>query len=115
MSNRNPKLLIIDMLESVEKLLSYTTDTNYDTFITNSMMKDAVIRNVQVLGEAANRIPNPIKARYPDVEWSKIVRSRHIVVHEYAVVDYEIIWKIATIHIVPLKTSLEKILIELES
>jgi uncharacterized protein with HEPN domain len=102
------------MLQSVEKLIEYTSGLSFDSFSTNSMAKDAVTRNVQVLGEAANKVPDFIKTQFPEVEWNKIIRSRHIVTHDYASVDYEIIWRIATIHAIPLRESLNKILSELE-
>lgn len=66
-----------------------------------------------VIGEAASRIPRPIRKKLPDVEWNRIVRSRNIIVHEYGDVDYEIIWRIITSYLPDLKSSLKKILLEL--
>jgi len=70
------------MIECVDNLLSYTAELSFDEFLKDSKTKDAVLRKIQVLGEAANRLPPDIQMKYPEVEWSKIIRSRNIVVHE---------------------------------
>ena len=113
MSKRIPKLLIIDMLQCLEKMIDYTNGMTYDSFVSDSKTIDAILRNIQVLGEAANRLPNTLKAKYPEIAWSKIIRSRHIVTHEYDGIDYEIIWKIVSEHAVSPRDSLAKILKEL--
>lgn len=103
MSKRIPRLLVIDMIECVNNLLSYTTGISYEEFLKDSKTRDAVLRNIQVLGEAANRLPQELRIEYPDIEWSKIIRSRNIVVHDYDGIDYSIVWKIVTFHSPPLK------------
>jgi uncharacterized protein with HEPN domain len=110
MSKRIPKLLIIDMQECVSSLEEYTSNMDYGSFLSDRKTRDAVLRNIQVLGEAANRLPDDLKKNYPEVEWGKIIRSRHIVTHDYSAIDYSIIWRIATVHRIPLKESLLKII-----
>ena len=110
MSKRIPKLLVIDMQECVSALEEYTSNMDYEFFLSDRKTKDAVLRNIQVLGEAANLLPDNLKENYPEVECGKIIRSRHIVIHDYSVIDYSIIWRIATVHRIPLKESLEKII-----
>lgn len=110
MSKRVPKLLVIDMPECLEKILDYTAGMSYESFLSDSKTQDAVIRNIQVSGEAANRVPDSFRSANPEIEWSKIIRSRHIITHEYDDIDHSIIWKIITVHIPSLKSSLEKIL-----
>lgn len=110
MSDRIPSYLIKDMLESIENILEYTAGMDFEAFNTDKKTKDAVLRNLEVLGEAANRLPSLIKQQYTEVEWNKIIRSRHIVIHEYSSIDYEIVWRIVTHHLPLLKPSLEKIL-----
>ena len=65
-------LYLEDMLQSIEKIGQYLTGIDFDTFIQNSMITDAVIRNFKIIGEAANCIPENIKDKYPDVPWSKM-------------------------------------------
>jgi uncharacterized protein with HEPN domain len=110
MSKRHPKPLVIDMLHCVEKIMEYTDGMSFEAFVADSKTRDAVIRNIQVLGEAANRIPESFRSQYPEIEWTKIIRSRHIVSHQYDDIDDSTIWKIKVIYLPVLKLSLEKIL-----
>ena len=114
MSKRIPKLILIDMLVCVENLINYTKGMTFESFLLDSKTKDAVMRNIGVLGEAAKKLPEDFKALHHDVEWGKIIRSRHIAIHEYDSVDYSIVWKIITVHAVPLKKALEKILKDID-
>lgn len=79
MSERIPTFLLQDMLEAVERILSYTTNLTYDEFVEDLKTSDAVIRNLQVLGEAAKSVPIEIREKAPEIEWVRIIRSRHIV------------------------------------
>jgi uncharacterized protein with HEPN domain len=110
MSERIPRLLLEDMLDSVTHIYKYTEGFNFDDFIADRKTRDAVIRNLQVLGEAANRVPKAIRELYPEIEWMRIIRSRHILVHDYAGIDYEIVWRIVEIHLRPLQETLNVIL-----
>ncbi|WP_026631945.1 HepT-like ribonuclease domain-containing protein [Dyadobacter alkalitolerans] len=105
MSERAPSILFLD---SVETVLEYTLGMSFDDFLADRKTRDAVIRNIQVLGEAANRVPKDIREQYPEIEWMRIIRSRHILVHDYAGIDYEIVWRIIEIHLPPLKDVLLK-------
>jgi len=115
MSKRFPKPLIIDMQECVANLIEYTAFLTYDEFLADRKTRDAVLRNIQVLGEAANRLPEDFRKKYPEIEWGKIIRSRHVTTHEYDKIDYTIVWRIVTVHIIGLKTSLEKIRFNLDN
>jgi uncharacterized protein with HEPN domain len=110
MRERPPKLLIGDMLDCVNKILLYTLNFSSEQFLKTSIVKDAVLRNLEVLGEAANKVPQEFKKQHEEIEWGKIIRSRNVVIHEYQSVDFNIVWTIVTVHIPPLKASLEKIL-----
>lgn len=110
MSERLPQLLIEDRLDAVNAVFEFTADMDYEAFLNDRKTRDAVLRNLQVLGEAANRMPPIVRETYPQIEWQRIARSRHIIVHDYAGVDYEIIWRIVEIHLPPLRTALVKAL-----
>jgi uncharacterized protein with HEPN domain len=94
------------MLDSVESVLEYTAGMDFEGFLEDRKTRDAVIRNIQVLGEAANRVPKDVRELYPDIEWMRIIRSRHILVHDYAGIDFEIVWRIIEVHLPPLKDAL---------
>ena len=92
MSERQPSILLSDMLDSINAILEYTNGMDFEAFLNDRKTRDAVIRNLQVLGEAANRVPKISRDGYPEIEWMRIIRSRHILVHDYAGVDYEIVF-----------------------
>jgi uncharacterized protein with HEPN domain len=94
MSKRNPHLLIADMIESGQKIMTYTTGMTYDEFLSDSKTIDAVIRNFEIIGEAANRLTEEFKDEHPAVEWHRIRGFRNRIVHDYSGIDYEIVWQI---------------------
>lgn len=96
MSKRNDHLLIADMIESGQKIMTYTEGMTYEQFITDSKTIDAVIRNFEIIGEAANRVSEEFKDKYPDIEWHRIRGFRNRIVHDYSGIDYEIVWQIKT-------------------
>ncbi|MEP4092677.1 DUF86 domain-containing protein [Reichenbachiella sp.] len=95
MSKRDNTLLLLDMKESSEKILKYTSGLNYDSFISDDKTIDAVVRNFEIIGEAANRIAEDFKAKNPQIEWRKLRGFRNRIVHEYFGIDYEIVWSIS--------------------
>ena len=97
------------MLDAIQAIQQYTEGLDYEGFLANRMARDAVVRNIQVLGEAANRVPIEFRELHPDIEWSRIIRSRHILVHDYFGLDYAIIWRIITVHLPPLQQAIEHI------
>jgi uncharacterized protein with HEPN domain len=109
MSKRNHLLLIQDMLLACRRIRSYTGQLDYAGFITDEKTIDATVRNIQILGEAAKQVAKEVQERYPAIEWTKIIRSRHIIVHDYFELDYEIIWRIIQDYIPPLQAELERI------
>ncbi|MES2426747.1 MAG: DUF86 domain-containing protein [Bacteroidota bacterium] len=92
MSKREPDNLLQDILQSAENILTYTRGITYDDFVSNQMMIDAVIRNFEIIGEAANRLPNEYKDQCPQIDWFKIRGLRNRIVHNYFGIDYDIIW-----------------------
>ena len=110
MSKRSAYILLTDMMEAIDAIRDYTAGMDYASFLKNRMARDAVVRNVQVLGEAANRVPKPFRDQHPTIEWMRIIRTRHILVHDYFGLDYEILWRIITIHLPPLQQAIKQIL-----
>jgi len=94
MSKRKPALLIQDIIESGKKILTYTTGLDYDGFVANDLVVDAVIRNFEIIGEAANRLPTEFKDAHPDIDWHRIRGFRNRIVHDYFGIDYEIVWTV---------------------
>lgn len=94
MSKREPKLLLSDILSSIKKIKSYTAGHSFDTFIEDSKTLDAVIRNFEIIGEAANRLPEDFKDSHEGVNWYRIRGFRNRIVHDYMGIDFLIVWTI---------------------
>lgn len=91
MSERNPSLLVDDMLESVGKILLYSEGLTFDRFVENDMVVDALIRNFEIIGEAASRMPHEFRQKHPEIPWARLKGFRNRLVYEYFGVDYGII------------------------
>ncbi|MFT5238719.1 MAG: hypothetical protein ACI9M9_002332 [Flavobacteriaceae bacterium] len=102
MSKRDNDLLLEDMLEAAIKIDKYCSGLDYNGFINDDKTIDAVIRNFEVIGEAANRIDLDFKLINPEIEWAKLKGFRNRLIHEYFGVDYEIVWQVIQEDIEPL-------------
>jgi len=102
------------MIESINKIFSYTKNFNYDKFYTNSLVQDAVIKNFEVVGEAAYHITSELKDEYDNIEWKKIQGLRHVLVHDYYKVNPKILWNTKDEELHDLLTDLEKLIEEEE-
>ncbi len=94
MSSRDRKLLLEDMLESALKIKRYTLGLDYDSFVADDKTIDAVVRNFEIVGEAANRIDPDYRSMNPEIEWKRLRGFRNRIIHEYFGIDYEIVWSI---------------------
>jgi uncharacterized protein with HEPN domain len=91
---RDFKLYLDDILESTSRILEYSGGTTIETLLTDKMRLDAIVRNLEIIGEASGKLPGEIKDKYPSVEWKKIANFRNLLAHEYFGIDYEILWDI---------------------
>jgi uncharacterized protein with HEPN domain len=89
---RDYRLYMDDIIESCRKIRQFTEGTSFLEFKENSMMQDAVMRNFEIIGEAVNHLPVEVKALYHDIEWSKIVGFRNILIHGYFSIQLETVW-----------------------
>ena len=103
-------LHILDANAEVEKYLQGVTK---EQFIENSEKRFATIKQIEIVGEACDRITEAIKTAHPEIPWRSIKGFRNISIHEYFGVNLELVWEIATINLPQLKTQMEAILKEL--
>lgn len=90
--NRKSSLPFVkDILDSVEKIEEFTIAMKYDQFLKDAKTQDAVIRNLEVIGEAAKNIPEVIKAKFGAVPWKSITGMRDKLIHEYWGVSFSIV------------------------
>lgn len=107
---RDYKIYLNDILKSIKKIEKYTEKINsFNEFKSKEMELDAVIRNLQIIGEAAKNIPLEIKKQNKEIEWKKISGLRDILVHAYFGVSEEIVWDIIKNRIPDLKKQIKKI------
>ena len=94
MPRRDADLLIEDILAAIGKIEDYTRGVNRDAFLADAKTVDAVVRNLEIIGEAARRMPAEFVTVYPHVPWPQIAGLRNRIVHEYFGLDLEIVWQI---------------------
>lgn len=94
MKDRDWRVFLEDMLQSMEKIEDYTEGTDFNSFVRNPMMVDAVIRNLEVIGEACKYVPARIREEHDEIPWKAIIGLRNIAIHKYFSLDLENIWKI---------------------
>lgn len=88
-------LYIEDMSQSMRRIEEYLGDLDFIKFKKTNIVVDAVIRNFEIIGEAAKKIPKTIQEKYPEIPWRKMYGLRNLITHEYFGIDYEMIWEIA--------------------
>jgi uncharacterized protein with HEPN domain len=92
--HRNYLLYLEDILTASGKILTYVGSTSYADLIKDEMRLDAIIRNFEIIGEAAGKVPQDQRDKYPFIEWRKIADFRNVLAHEYFGIDFEIMWNI---------------------
>jgi len=100
---RDYKAYINDILEAIDRIESYTENLTIDGFSESKLYQDAIVRNLEIIGEAVKRLPKELIKKYPEIEWKKIAGLRDILVHAYFGIDIEIVWDIVQNKIPELK------------
>jgi uncharacterized protein with HEPN domain len=94
-----------------DKILEYTKELTEEDFKTNEMIQDAVIRNIEIIGEATKKISKVLKSRYPEIPWKEMSGMRDKLIHDYFGVDAEVVWKTVREDIPYLKSLMEIIVL----
>lgn len=102
-------LFISHILDCIAKIKEYTKDVTKEDFLDSTQIQDALIRRIEVIGEAAKNIPPEIKKRHSNIPWKEIAGMRDVLIHEYFGVDLELTWKVAAKDISILKRKISKI------
>lgn len=89
---RSSSLLLFDIYQSVEKIEEFTRGISFDQLLADERTKDAILRNLQVIGEASKNLPETLIAGHPEVDWSGLAGVRDIVTHRYFRVDWHLLW-----------------------
>ena len=107
---KDPKIFLQHILESIFEIEKYIKDMSEDQFIRSTQVQDAVIRRLEIIGEAAKNIPKTFKIKYDFIPWKKVTGSRDMLIHNYFEVDLESVWDTVTKDIPKLKQDINKIL-----
>lgn len=109
---RDWRLYVGDMIEFGERVIGYAAGLDQRSFTADQIVYDATLRNIELLGEAATHIPDPVREAHPEIQWRQIVGVRHQVAHGYLGIDDDTIWSIIQTSIPDLLPALRHLLDE---
>ncbi|MFN8945516.1 MAG: DUF86 domain-containing protein, partial [Pseudobdellovibrionaceae bacterium] len=102
-------VFIAEMLQRIRAVKDHLNKVTQDKFMKSELHKSAVVRELEVLGEAAKQVSENIKKNYSELPWNQMIGMRNRLIHEYFDVDDSIVWEVAKIHLPGLEKDLEKI------
>jgi len=98
------------ILDETEFILQKTSQLKKDNFLKDEVLKRAIVRSLEIIGEATKKLPDDMKSKYPQIAWRAIAGTRDKLIHDYFGIDYDIVWDIVLNEIHDLKRIVEKIL-----
>lgn len=107
---RRDKDFLGDIKEAVDRIASYTKGLTYKKFLLDRKTQDAVVRNFEIIGEAAKNVSRNLRVKHPEIQWKKISGLRDKLIHFYFGIDYKIVWNIAIKELPKLSKQIEKTL-----
>lgn len=107
MSRREARLLVADILEAMDKIERYVAGMSFEEFVADDKTVDAVVRNFEIIGEAARQMPAEFKATGSQIPWRDMADFRNVLIHEYFGVDLRTLWQIIELNLGELKQQLQ--------
>ncbi|MEM4347889.1 MAG: DUF86 domain-containing protein [Candidatus Altiarchaeota archaeon] len=112
---RDYRHYILDILDSIKAIESFVEGYAFEDFAKDRKTVDAIIRNLEIIGEAAKNVPKDIKKKYGEIPWKEMAGMRDKLIHEYHGVDLEIIWKVVVERLPTIRPFFEKIAEEMKN
>lgn len=109
MSGDSDKVYLHHILDAIAKIESYVS-VGRETFMSESHWQDAVVRQLEVVGEATKRLSDGLRSKYPQVPWRRIAGLRDVLIHDYMGVDLEAVWEITQYRLPELRRQIEAVL-----
>ena len=112
---REYKLFIQDIKECIEQIDEFVGNMTLEEFKADEKTSSAVVRKLEIIGEATKNVPKEIRQKYKELPWSDMARMRDKIIHSYFVVDYEVVWKTIKERLPEIKPKIDTILKDLEN
>jgi uncharacterized protein with HEPN domain len=110
----SPLEYIRHILDEIDYILAQVPNTDFASFQKDATLKRAFVRSIEIIGEAAKKLSEDVKARQQDIEWRKVTGMRDRLIHDYFGVDYTIVWDVATTKLPELRVKLQALLDAIE-
>lgn len=107
---KDPIVFLKHILECISLIEKYSNKLSKEEFLENIEVQDAIIRRLEIIGEAARNLPDEFRSEYSEIAWRKILAARNILAHNYFGIDLNTIWRIVKNDIKPLKEQIEEML-----
>ena len=101
---------LLHMIAAIDRILRYTEGKCYEDLVNDDMMYYAVVKNIEIIGEAANMLTTEFQTTHPDTPWKMVKGMRNYIVHEYFQIDDVVVWDVVTNNLLPLKQQLQSYL-----
>ena len=112
MSKRTDQEFLSDICEAIHRIMTYSTGMSYESFVADAKTQDAVLRNLEILGEATKNLSTQLRTEYPDIPWKNMAETRDRLIHHYFGVNLDIVWQIVAFELPQVASQLQAIIIE---
>lgn len=104
------KARLLHIIEAIDNIFEFTNNKTFETYTQNKMLRFAIIKNIEIIGEAAYLLTNEFKKEYSEIEWHALIGMRHVLVHGYYQIRNEIVWATIETDLPPLREKVQLIL-----
>lgn len=115
MSKRSDREFLSDVREAIRRIKAYTVKMNYESFLDDTKTQDAVVRNLEIIGEAAKGLSGELREKYTSIPWKSMSGVRDRLIHHYFGVNLDVVWEIISSELDEVLSQVENILSEMEN